>query len=127
MTLRPISSPFAVLLALLALLANGWAAQGPQSAANNPAAPINLQADNLSSSDSGNLIEATGNVEIKREETTLKANELRMNRSTQEVEAKGRVTLDGPNGNQSAEMLRMNMEKETGELHNADLFLEQGI
>ena len=127
MTSRPISSPFAALLALLALLANGWAAQGPQSAANNPAAPINLQADNLSSSDSGNLIEATGNVEIKREETTLKANELRMNRSTQEVEAKGRVTLDGPEWKiKSAEMLRMNMEKETGELHNADLFLEQG-
>src|SRR5512139_4314628 len=33
----------------------------------NPAAAINLQADKLSSSDSGNLIEATGNVEVKRE------------------------------------------------------------
>lgn len=127
MTLRLISLPFAALLALLSLLANGWAAQGPQSAASNPAAPISLQADKLSSSDSGNQIEATGNVEIKREETTLKANEVRMNRSTQEVEAKGRVTLDGPEWKiKSAEMLRMNMEKETGELHNADLFLEQG-
>jgi len=93
----------------------------------NPAAPINLQADKLSSSDSGNQVEATGNVEIKREETTLKANELRMNRATQEVEAKGRISLDGPEWKiKSADSLRLNMEKETGELQNADLFLEQG-
>ena len=103
------------------------AAQAPQPGANDPAAVINLQADKLSSSDSGNQIEATGNVEIKRELTTLKANELRMNRSTQDVEAEGRVTLDDPEWKiKSADSIRMNMEKETGELHNADLFLEQG-
>ena len=127
MTLRPIALPFAALLALASLLANVWAAQGPQSAANNPAAPINLQADKLSSSDSGNQIEAIGNVEIKREQTTLKASELRVNRATQDVEAKGQVTLDDPEWKiKSADSIRMNMERETGELHNADLFLEQG-
>jgi LPS-assembly protein len=93
----------------------------------NPAAPINLQADKLSSSDSGNLIEATGNVEVKREATTVKANELRMNRETQDIEAKGRVMLDDPEWKiKSADSMRMNMENETGELQNGDLFLEQG-
>ena len=127
MTLRPLALPFAALLAFASLLANVWAAQGPQSAASNPAAPINLQADKLSSSDSGNQIEAIGNVEVKREQTTLRASELRVNRATQDIEAKGQVTLDDPEWKiRSADSIRMNMERETGELHNADLFLEQG-
>ncbi|HET9915604.1 MAG TPA: LPS assembly protein LptD [Candidatus Binatia bacterium] len=101
--------------------------QAAQPGTSNPAAAINLQADKLSSSDSGNQIEATGNVEIKREGSTLKADELRMNRATQDVEAKGRVMLDDPEWKiKSADSIRMNMENETGELHNADLFLEQG-
>jgi LPS-assembly protein len=104
-----------------------WTSYSGAAQPNNPAAPINLQADKLSSTDSGTQIEATGNVEVKREGTTLKADELRMNRATQEVEAKGRVTLDDPQWKvRSAESLRMNMETETGELHNADLFLEEG-
>jgi len=108
--------PFCVAVASAAQLGGG-----------NPAAAINLQADKLTSSESGNEIEATGNVEIKREETTLKANELRMNRETQDVEAKGRVVLDDPEWKiKSADSLRMNMATETGELNNADLFLEQG-
>ena len=74
-----------------------------------------------------NQIEASGNVEIKREDTTLKANEVRFNRATQEVEAKGKVTLDDPEWKvKSADSIRMNIEQETGEIHNGDLFLEQG-
>ena len=127
MILRPISFTITALLALAPWTSSVGAAQAPQPGANDPAAVINLQADKLSSSDSGNQIEATGNVEIKRELTTLKANELRMNRATQDVEAEGRVTLDDPEWKiKSADSIRMNMEKETGELHNADLFLEQG-
>jgi lipopolysaccharide assembly outer membrane protein LptD (OstA) len=127
MTSRPVSLSFAALLPLALLLANVCAAQGPQSAASNPAAPIHLQADKLSSSDSGNQIEAIGNVEVKREQTTLRASELRVNRATQDIEAKGQVTLDDPEWKiKSADAIRMNMERETGELHNADLFLEQG-
>ena len=116
---------FYIMTALLVVAP--WTSYSGAAQPNNPAAPINLQADKLSSTDSGTQIEATGNVEVKREGTTLKADELRMNRATQEVEAKGRVTLDDPEWKvKSAESLRMNMENETGELHNADLFLEQG-
>ena len=117
----------AALVGLASWTSNVSGAQAAQPGGSNPAAVINLQADKLSSSDSGNQIEATGNVEIKREDTTLKADELRMNRATQDVEAKGRISLDGPEWKiKSADSLRMNMENETGELHNADLFLEEG-
>jgi len=127
MILRRFSLVVAALGALAPWTSYVRTAQAAQSGTSNPAAEINLQADKLSSSDSGNQIEATGNVEIKREGTTLKANELRMNRATQDVEAKGRVMLDDPEWKiKSADSIRMNMEKETGELHNADLFLEQG-
>ena len=125
MILQLIPLTFAALVASWTL--NLGMAQAAQPTASNPAAPINLQADKLSSSDSGAQIEATGNVEVKREGTTLKADELRMNRTTQDVEAKGRVSLDDPQWKiKSADSLRMNMENETGELHNADLFVEDG-
>jgi LPS-assembly protein len=127
MILRRISLMIFALGALAPWTSYVRSTQAAQPGASNPAAAINLQADKLSSSDSGNQIEATGNVEIKREGTTLKANELRMDRTTQDVEAKGRVMLDDPEWKiKSADSIRMNMEKETGELHNADLFLEQG-
>jgi len=72
-------------------------------------------------------IEATGNVEIKREQTTLKADEVRVDRQTQDVEAKGKVSMDDPEWKiKSADALQMNLEKETGEIQNGDLFIEQG-
>src|ERR1041385_9491295 len=88
---------------------------------------INVTADKLSTSDGSNQIEATGSVELKRDLTTLKADEVQVNRATQDVEAKGKVTVDDPEGKvKSADSLQMNMEKETGEIQNGDLFLEDG-
>ena len=88
---------------------------------------INLRADKLSTGNGSNQIEASGNVEIKREATTLKADEVRFNRATQEVEAKGRVRIDDPEWKiKSADSLKLNMGQETGEIENGDLFLEQG-
>ena len=96
---------------------------GPQS----PASEINLKADKLSTGNGSNQIEASGNVEIKREATTLKADEVRFNRATQEIEAKGRITIDDPEWKiKSADSLKFNMGQETGEIANGDLFLEQG-
>jgi LPS-assembly protein len=88
---------------------------------------INLSADKLSTSDGSNQIEAVGNVEIKRDATTLKADEVRYNRATQEVEAKGKISVDDPEWKiKSADFLRLNMGQETGQIENGDLFLEQG-
>jgi LPS-assembly protein len=103
-----------------------WAAQvftGPKGSGGE----INVTADKMSAENGGNRIEATGNVEIKRQEMILKADEVRVNQATKDVEAKGKVTVDDPEWKvKSADSMQMNMESETGELQNADLFLEQG-
>jgi LPS-assembly protein len=88
---------------------------------------INLNADKLSTSEGGAQIEASGNVEIRREEMTLKAEEVRYNRTTQDVEARGKVVVDDPEWKlRSADSLRLNMENETGVIENGDIFMENG-
>jgi lipopolysaccharide assembly outer membrane protein LptD (OstA) len=77
-----------------------------------PGDQINVTADKLSISESGTQIEATGNVEIERQGTTLKAEEIRVNRTTQDVEAKGNIVLDDPQWKiKSADSLTLNLEK----------------
>jgi LPS-assembly protein len=88
---------------------------------------IDVTADQLSVGDGGTQIEAKGDVVIKRQETTLKAEEVRVNRVTQDVEAKGKVSVDDPEWKvKSAESMQFNMEKEAGEIQKGDLFIEQG-
>jgi LPS-assembly protein len=88
---------------------------------------INVTADKLSIGESGTQVEASGNVEIKRQGTTLRAEDVKVNRATQDVEASGNVSVDDPEWKvKSAESIQMNLEKETGDLRKADLFLEQG-
>ena len=87
---------------------------------------IDVTADSLSFGSGGTQIEAKGSVQIKRQPTTLKADEVRINRETNDMEAKGQVSLDDPNWKvKSAESMQFNLEKETGELQNGDLFIEQ--
>jgi LPS-assembly protein len=103
------------------------AAQFGISGPRSPDSKIDITADKLSSGNGSNQIEASGNVEIKREGTTLKADEVRFNRATQDVEAKGKVTVDDPEWKvKSAESMQFNLGQETGVIHNGDLFLEQG-
>ncbi len=88
---------------------------------------ISVTADKMSAEAAGTKIEASGNVEIKREPTTIKADEVRVNRETQDVEAKGNVSVDDPEWKiKSADSLQLNLEKETGEIRNGDIFIEQG-
>jgi LPS-assembly protein len=105
----------------------GRAAQVISRGAQDPSSEISVTADKLTTGDGANQIEASGNVEIKRGAMTLKADEVRMNRATQDTEAKGRVTVDDPEWKvKSADSIQMNLEKETGEIHNGDLFMENG-
>lgn len=123
-TLRIIAGALA--LAGLIFIAPARAAQAP-GASQSTESEINLTADKLETGNGSNQIEASGNVEIKREGATLKADEVRFNRTTQDIEAKGRVSLDDPEWKvKSADAIQFNMGKETGEIHNGDLFLEQG-
>jgi LPS-assembly protein len=103
-----------------------WA-QLLQPGLQKPNEPIDVTADKLSSGDGGAKIEATGNAEIKRQATTLKAQEVILDRVTQDVEAKGNISLDDPEWKiKSADSMQMNLQKETGEIQNGDLFIEEG-
>lgn len=127
MRLKSSSFIAALLAAFLNFPDSGRAAQLITPGAQGTADEIHVTADKLSTGDGSNQIEATGNVEIKRGETTLKADEVRVNRATQDVDAKGKVTVDDPEWKvKSAGSLQLNLEKETGEMQDADLFLEEG-
>ena len=125
MTLRE-NCVIALLLGVLFLCtASSTSAQLARPAAGGAA--INVTADKLSSGNGATKIEASGNVEIKRDLTTLRADEVRVDRETQDVEAKGRVSLDDPDWKiKSADLLQLNLGKETGEIQNGSLFIEQG-
>jgi LPS-assembly protein len=115
----------AVVAVLYVVVCWGQSVRAAQS--GSPEEQINVTADSLSLGDGGTRIEATGNVQINREQTTLKADEVRVNRQTQDVEAKGRISLDDPEWKiKSADSIQFNLEKETGEIEQADLFIEQG-
>ena len=117
----------AVVGTVLIVAGTGRPAQFISRGAQEPNSEINVTADKLTTGNGSNQIEATGNVEIKRGGMTLKADEVRMNRVTQDTEAKGKVTVDDPEWKvKSADSIQMNLEKETGEIHNGDLFLEDG-
>lgn len=115
----------AVVAVLYVVACWGHSVRAAQS--GTPEEQINVTADSLSLGDGGTRIEATGNVQINREQTTLKADEVRVNRQTQDVEAKGRISLDDPEWKiKSADSIQFNLENETGEIEKADLFIEQG-
>jgi LPS-assembly protein len=117
----------AIAVVVLGFTGPSRAAQLMTRGAQSSTGEINVTADKLSTGDGANQIDAAGNVEIKRGETTIKAEEVRVNRTTQDMEAKGKVSLDDPEWKvKSADAIEFNMEKETGEIQNGDLFLEDG-
>src|SRR5262245_2735702 len=88
---------------------------------------IDVTADKMSTAEGTTQIEATGAVVIKRQDMTLKADEVHFNRSTQDVDAKGNVAVDDPEWKiKSASSLHLNMGNETGVIQDGDIFLEQG-
>jgi LPS-assembly protein len=103
----------------------GWtAAAGAAEAPSGKSAEeeIEVTADSLSVGDGGTRVEAKGNVEVRRGETVLRAEEVRVDRTTQEVEATGKVSVEDPQGSLNADSVRLNLEQETGEIQNGDLF-----
>jgi len=58
--------------------------------------PIDVVADALSVGDRGQTIEASGNVQIRRADTTFEAESVKIDRASQELEAVGSVSVDGP-------------------------------
>lgn len=103
----------------------GWAAL-PLRAQTGPPAPaeeeISVAADHLSVGDGGTRVEAKGHVEVRRGETTLRAEEVGVNRRTQDVEARGNVSVEDAQGTLRADSVRLNLREETGQIQNGDLF-----
>jgi LPS-assembly protein len=100
---------------------------GTQIVGQETSQELNVTADKLEFGAAGTEIEASGKVEIKRQQSTFKADEVRMNRVTQDVEAKGNISVTDPEWKvKSADALQWNLEKETGEIQKGDIFLEQG-
>jgi LPS-assembly protein len=103
------------------------AAQSTNPGVAGAGGQIEVTADKLSASEGGTKIEASGAVVIKRDDMTLKAEEVRVDRNTQDVEAKGKVSADSPEWKiRSADSMQFNLGRETGEGRNADIFIEQG-
>src|SRR6516164_143457 len=99
---------------------------GQSTGTGTQSQPMDITADSLSFSDGGKEVEAKGNVQIKRDLMTLKADEVQMNNETKDMEAKGKVSLDDPAWKvKSADSMQFNLDKETGQLQNGELFMEQ--
>jgi len=104
-----------------------FAAQGGRAGEPPPEQQIHVTADSLSVSDGGKQLEGQGNVELQREEMTLKADQVSVNRETQDMEATGHVSVDDPQWKvKQADRMRFNLNTETGTIENGDLFLERG-
>jgi len=86
---------------------------------------VDMTADSLTVMDAGKKVEAKGHVELRREGSILRADEVRVDRETQDVEAKGQVSLEDPRGTLKADAIRMNLEQETAEVENGDLFFSE--
>ncbi|HEY2986584.1 MAG TPA: LPS assembly protein LptD [Candidatus Binatia bacterium] len=116
-----------MLLAFGLLRAAPLPAQQAGAGAAKPEEQINVTADSLQMSDKGTEIQGQGNVEVKRQEMTLKADQVWMNRETNDMEAAGHVTMDDPEWKiKSADRLRFNLGAEVGTIDNGDVFLEKG-
>jgi LPS-assembly protein len=117
--------------ALLAVFVIFWVVplwgQSIQPDTKSESEKIDVSADSLSIGAGGTEIDAKGNVQIKRQQMTLKAEEVHINRETQDMEAKGNVSLDDPEWKlKSADSMQFNLGKETGEIRNGDVYIEQG-
>ena len=112
------------------VLSSTWRANGAQLAVKGGTEAdnaMNIVADKLSTSNGISEIEASGNVELKRQDMTLKGEYVHFNRLTQEITAKGNIRVDDPEWKiKSASSMRLNMESEKGEIEDGDIFLEQG-
>src|SRR5262247_3350404 len=69
-------------------------AQDVQEPARKQESPIVIDADSLSLNRRTQILEAQGNVEIRREEMILKADQVTINQATKDAEAKGKVFID---------------------------------
>lgn len=117
----------ALVFALGLVRAGPLFAQAAKAGAAKPPEQIDFSADSMAVSERGTEVEGQGNVEIKRQEMTLHADQVRLNRETQEMQATGNVTVDDPEWKiKQADRVQFNLGEETGTIENGEMFLENG-
>lgn len=116
------------LLLILSASSGVWAqdASAPQDETPAEDVPIDVIADQLSVGNQGQTIEASGNVQIRRADTTFEAESIKIDRARQELEASGSVSIDDPQYKLKASSMNMNLTDETGVIRDANVFIERG-
>jgi LPS-assembly protein len=104
------------LLTLLAGLACAVRAEEPATSDE-----ITIDAQSLDYDQKGEILSATGDVLIRRGETTLRADTVEFNRRTSEARALGNATLTSPEADITADAIFLDLNNETGELHEANI------
>ncbi len=105
--------------ALLTLLAGlACAVRAEEPAASDE---ITIDAQSLDYDQKGEILSATGDVLIRRGETTLRADTVEFNRRTSEARALGNATLTSPEADITADAIFLDLINETGELHEANI------
>jgi len=82
---------------------------------------ITVDAESLSYDQQGDILSATGDVLIRRGDTTLQADSVELNRRTNEARAIGDALLTSPDAEIRAKAIFLDLENETGELQEADI------
>lgn len=82
---------------------------------------VQIDADSLSYDRGGNQIGASGNVIIRRGDTTLKADEVRFDRRTSSAEAFGNVEFSSVDAELRADHVQLDLDDETGALLGAEV------
>ena len=111
----------AILFACVLLLAasDGRPASGQAEAPEGD--EITVDAESLSYDQQGDILSATGDVLIRRGDTTLQADSVELNRRTNEARAIGDALLTSPDAEIRAKAIFLDLENETGELQEADI------
>ncbi len=98
--------------------ATGGATQGP---------PIQFEADRVEYADDTEIVTAIGNVVLRREGKSVKADTVTWSRKTGKITASGNIRLVDPDGNQLfVDKLDLTDEFETGSMENMLLALREG-
>lgn len=83
---------------------------------------IAVDAETLSYDQKGDILSASGDVEIRRGDTTLRAETVELNRRTSEARALGDAVLTSPETEIRASAIFLDLENETGELQDAEIY-----
>lgn len=104
---------------LLTLLAAAAPAARAQEAATGD--EITIDAESLDYDQAGDILSATGDVLIRRGDTTLQADSVEFNRRTSEARAIGDALLTSPDAEIHADAIFLDLTNETGELQGATI------